>query len=273
MNLSSNSNDFRDFLLNRLPPERADAIEERMFQDEATFSDLQDAEDELIEEFVTDSLNPGDRQVFAARIERDPDLQERVALRRVLIRTLQGVPAVAAAPVPVAHPRRRMQSWFLVPGFAMAIAILFVIAYTAEHRNPLPSQGTETAVTPAPVLKGSQQAAAKVEAAAVLFLPAHVARGSAQRPSILHLGNASLVKLELETPAGNASTRWDVRIHNGGLVFSADGLVSQQAGIVSYIVARVPAAQLQPKSYQVTLSPEASSSDAASSSWDLEVVK
>jgi len=275
MNPSSNSNEFRDFLLDRLPPERAEAIEERMFQDEAWFSDLQDAEDELIEEYVTDGLNPADEQVFTARIERDAALQDRVALRRALIRTLQSVPAeaVAAAPVARSQPRRRMWSRFLVPGFAMAIVILFFFAYTAEHRNHRPTLATGTAATPAPG-SATTRPEAMSQAAAVLFLPAHVARGAAQRPSVLHLGSASLVKLELETPGGDASTRWDVRMTSGGAsVFDAAGLASQQAGIVSYVVAQVPVSQLPAKTCQVMLSPESPSGGAVSFAWTIQVVK
>ncbi len=59
MNSSSNSNEFRDFLLDRLPPEQAEAIEERMFQDEAYFSELQDAEDDLIEEYAMEVAGSG----------------------------------------------------------------------------------------------------------------------------------------------------------------------------------------------------------------------
>lgn len=271
MNPPSNSNEFRDFLLDRLPPEQAEAIEERMFQDEAYFSDLQDAEDELIEQFVVDALEPAEEKAFAARVERDPVLRERVAMRRVLIRTLQSVPLETVAPSVVPQSRRRGRSWFLVPGFATAIVILFFIAYTAEHRSgsPTPEIGTSARSAPA---QGDNRPNAVSQAAAVLFLPAHVARGAAQKPSVLHIGSASLVRLELESPDGNASMRWDVRITSGGAsVYRAEGLASQQAGVVSYVVAQVPSAQLPPKTYQITLSP-ASSAGAASSFWDLQVV-
>ncbi|MGC2582055.1 MAG: hypothetical protein WA399_08150 [Acidobacteriaceae bacterium] len=269
---SSNPNELRDFLLDRLPPERAEAIEERMFLDEAYFSDLQDAEDELIEEYVTEEMDPEEARLFAARVERDPELQKRVALRRVLIRTLQQGPAVPAADAASA-PRGRRGLWgrFLVPGFALAILVVFFLSYRAEHRNSLPSQATGT--PPASLTQeqtGSRQEAMS-SAAAVLFLPAQVARGVSPRSSVLHTGNAGLVRLELETPS--AEGHWDVRITNGGTVFSAGGLSPRQAGVVSYVVAEVRASQLPPKVYRVTLSPEASSSGAVSTSWDLEVVK
>jgi hypothetical protein len=271
MKSSPNSNQFRDFLLDRLPPEEAEAIEERMFQDEACFSDLQDAEDEMIEEYVTEAMDSSEAQLFGARVERDPTLQERVAIRRVLIRTLQRSPAVAAVgPVRTLPSHRRMWNRFLVPGFAMAILILFAVSYEAVHRKELPSQATGTA---APV-QGPAGQKAMAQAAAVLFLPAHVARGASQQPSVLHVGSASLVRLELETPSGDASARWDVHIRDaGGSVFSAEGLAPQQAGVVSYVVAQVPASQLASKAYQVTLSPVSTSSGAASLSWNLEVVR
>lgn len=274
MNSSSNSNELRDFLLDRLPQEKAEAIEERMFQDEAFFSDLQDAEDELIEEFVTGEMDSAEAKLFAVRIERDSDLRERVAVRRALIRALQQTSsqvavAAAAAPSPA---RRGLWGRFLVPGFALALLILFFLSYKAEHRSGLPSQAVGTPPAPSQGSMGSRQNAVS-QTAAVLFLPAHVARGAAQQRSVLHLGNAAAVKLELETPSADASMRWNVRVTNGGTVFSASGLKSQQAGVVSYVVAEVPASQLSPKAYQVTLSPEGSSEGAVSTSWDFQVVK
>lgn len=267
MNPSSNSNQFRDFLLDRLPQEQAEAIEERMFQDEAYFSDVQDAEDELIEEYVLGALDSTEEKIFAARVERAPELQERVALRRALVRALQGVRA--AAPVAAEPSRRKMWGRFLVPGFAVAILVLFFAAYRAEHRNHAPSQTAGTAGTSEGPAEGQ---IAEAQAAAVLFLPAHVARGAAERPSVLHIGSARLVKLELETPGGDESTRWDVRLTSGGAqVFSAAGLASQQAGLISYVVAQVPAPQLPPKDYQISLSPEAPGS-AGTSTWDVRVV-
>ena len=271
MNSSSNSNELRDFLLDRLPQEKAEAIEERMFQDEAFFSDLQDAEDELIEEFVTGEMDPAEAKLFAARIERDSDLRERVAVRRALIRTLQRTSSKVAAAAP-SPARRGLWGRFLIPGFALAILILFFLSYKAEHRIGLPPQAVVTPAAQTPSSPGSQQDAMS-QAAAVLFLPAHVARGAAQQRSVLHLGNAAAVKLELETPSADASARWDVRVANGGIVFSAVGLKAQQAGVVSYVVAEVPASQLPPKAYQVTLLPEGSSDGAVATSWDFQVVK
>jgi hypothetical protein len=271
MNFSPNSSEFRDFLLDRLPPEQAEAIEERMFQDEAYFSDLQDAEDELIEEYVTELLDPADARLFAVSVDQDPKMRERVAIRRALIRTLQDS-AVEAAVASAAPARRAMWGRFLVPGFALAILILFFVSWEAMHRRELPLQATGIPA-PAQGSTGTRQQAMS-QASVVLFLPAHVARGTSQQTSVLHLGAAALVKLELETPSANASARWNVRVSNGrDSVFSAGSLAPQQAGVVSYVVAQVPTSQLPPKEYQITLAPQSPSSGAALSSWDIQVVK
>lgn len=271
MSPSPNSSELREFLLDRLPPEQAEAIEARMFQDEAYFSDMQDAEDELIEEYVTESLDPNDARLFAARLDQDPKMQERVAIRRALIRTLQGSAAEAAV-VAAAPARRAMWGRFLVPGFALAILILFFVSWQAMHRKQMPSLATGTPVPGQGVTGNRQEAMA--QAAAVLFLPAHVARGASQQTSVLHLGTAALVKLELETPTADASARWDVRVNSGGEnVFSVSGLAARQAGVVSYVVAQVPASQLPPKSYEITLTPQSSAGGAVPSSWELQVLK
>jgi hypothetical protein len=271
MNPPSNSNEFRDYLLDRLPPERADAIEARMFQDDAFFSDLQDAEDELIEEYVMEEMGSAEARVFETRVERDPILQERVVIRRALIRTLRSPSAEPATVATATRASRRMWGRFLVPGFAFAIVLLFFISYQAEHRRGVPSRSAATAGAPASVAHQQQTMS---QAAAVLFLPAHAVRGAAQRPSVLHIGSAAVVRLELETASADAWARWNVGISDGGAsVFSAEGLKSQQAGVVSYVIAEVRAAQLPPKVYQITLTPESSSSGAPASTWDLQVVQ
>lgn len=275
MNSSSNSKEFRDFLLNRLPPEQAEAIEERMFQNEAYFSELQDAEDELIEEYAMEEMDPAEARLFGTRVERDAKLQERVAIRRVLIRSLQGSPVEAAVLTPATGPSARGRMWnrFLVPGFALAILILFFVSWQAAHRKALPGQATATPAAPAQSATGTRQEA-MAQGDAVLFLPEHEARGASQQASILHIGSAAVVRLELETPSADASARWDVRISGGnGSVFSAAGLASRQAGVVSYVVAEVRASQLPPKVYRVTLSPQATSGSAVSLSWDIQVLK
>ncbi|HZZ37562.1 MAG TPA: hypothetical protein VFE06_00425 [Acidobacteriaceae bacterium] len=269
MNSSPKPGEFRDFLLDRLPPEQAEAIEERMFQDETYFSDLQDAEDELIEEYVTEELDPSETQLFRARVERDPNLQQRVAIRRVLIRTLQRSASEAAAPA-VRRFSLRFRSRFLVPGFALAILILGFVSWKAIHRRELPSQATGT---PAQGSTGNRPEA-MLQAAAAIFLPAHVARGASRQTSVLHLGGAAIVKLELETPSADAAARWEVRVTSeSGSVFSVGDLAPQQAGVVSFVVAQVPALQLPPKVYQVTLAPQSASSGAVPSSWELQVVQ
>ncbi len=197
-------------------------------------------------------------------------MQERVAIRRALIRNLQGSAAEAAV-VAAAPARRAMWGRFLVPGFALAILILFFVSWQAMHRKQMPSQATGTPVPTQGATGNRQQAMA--QAAAVLFLPAHVARGASQQNG-LHLGTAALVKLELETPSADASARWDVRVNSGGeSVFNVGGLAPRQAGVVSYVVAQVPASQLPAKIYEITLTPQSSSSAAVPSSWELQVLK
>ena len=142
--------------------------------------------------------------------------------------------------------------------------MVFFFSYKAGHRNGLASRALETAAAPA------GRPAALSQASAVLFLPAHGSRGASQAPSLLHLGNAGVVRLELET--SSADGQWEVRISDGDVsVFSAEGLKPRQAGVVSYVVAEVPASQLPPHVYRVSLSSQ--SPGAVGSSWDLAVVK
>lgn len=267
MNSSFSAETIREFLLDRLSLEQAEPLEEQMVRDEAFFAEVQDAEDDLIDEYVLESLEPADAERFRERINRNPDLQDRVALRRALIGHLQrSAAAPAAAPVQFTPARGRRWDRFLIPGFALALLALFVVSFVALRKEGSRSQIAQTTAAPAP------DGVPASSAAAVLFLPDHVARGAAQQPSVLHSGGAGVVKLELETAAADPSQRWQVSVSAGQqTVYSAQNLVPRQAGVVSYVVAEVPAAQLPPALYTVTLSPQ--SGAIPPSSWDLQVVK
>lgn len=271
MNSSFNGETIRDFLLDRLTLEQAEPLEELMIRDEAFFSEVQEAEDELVDEYVLETMNSADAERFRERMNRIADLQDRVALRRVLVRQLQrSAAAPVAAPVKIGPVRWRRWDRFLIPGFALGIVALLFVSFETIHRKGIPPQTAQSSAAPG----AGQVGAADSSVAAVLFLPAHVARGAAQQPSVLHVGDAGVVKLELEANSADGSARWQVRISDRtGTVFSAQDLVERQAGIVSYVVADVPASQLQPQLYSVTLSPQLNSNGSPSSSWDLQVVK
>lgn len=269
MNPSSHSEALREFLLNRMPADQVEVFEERMIRDEAFFSDLQEAEDELVDEYVLETLKAEDARLFRQRIDREPDLQDRVALRRALVRGLERrVPeVVAAAPPNMAPARWRGWNRLLIPGLAVGIIALFVISFQGMHRK---GAARSTATTGAPAAPQSSGGAA---ATAVLFLPAQLTRGASQEQPVLHLGGAWTLKLELETPAGDSSGRWQVSIaQEDRTVFSAENLTPRQAGVVSYVVAEVPASQLPPAEYRVRLSPQAAGSAQPPNTWNLTVL-
>lgn len=89
------------YLLGTLPEQEADALGEEMFSRDATFSELEEAENLLVEAYLDGELSPDDRQRFEALVGASSHMNERVELERTL-RSQFGRPK--AAP-------RRTQVW------------------------------------------------------------------------------------------------------------------------------------------------------------------
>jgi hypothetical protein len=72
------------YLLGTLPEAEADALGERMFASDDTFSALEDAENTLIEAYLDDELSPDDRARFESLFRASTHLHERLELERAL---------------------------------------------------------------------------------------------------------------------------------------------------------------------------------------------
>lgn len=72
------------YLLGKLPEAEADALAEEFFTSDATFSEIEEAENSLIEAYLDDDLAADDRQRFEALFRSSRQLTDRIELERDL---------------------------------------------------------------------------------------------------------------------------------------------------------------------------------------------
>jgi hypothetical protein len=72
------------YLLGKLPEQEADALAAEMFESDATFGAMEDAENALVEAYLDDQLSEDDRRRFEELFQASNHLRERVELERSL---------------------------------------------------------------------------------------------------------------------------------------------------------------------------------------------
>jgi hypothetical protein len=137
MNLQSeNGGAIRRYLLGELSEQERDQVEERLMSDDDLYQQLLLAEDDLIDEYISDALSPQERAKFGQRIRQVPELAQDarsvMALRKYALETAQ---PVVEKDTPSPH-RVSLLAWvrqfFMQPaiGVSFAVALLAAVALT-----------------------------------------------------------------------------------------------------------------------------------------------
>jgi len=118
------------FLLGELSEGEQNALEERFFEDDAVFEELQIAQEELIELYLDDRLNAEDRAKFERRFGSSKKLQERVVFAKILAdKVAVALPTLNQTPAPAPTWTERLFGSFALqrPAFRMALVAALVI--------------------------------------------------------------------------------------------------------------------------------------------------
>jgi hypothetical protein len=279
MNESSEIN-IRAFLLGRLPEQASNKADEKLFADDAFLQEVTDAEDELIDDLVSDNLPPEERDAFVRYCEHRPGMEERIRVRKVFFAGLQREAQTEPASVDAKDPKPRARTiWqFLIP--VTALAAIALVAVTIVDRDHNHARQTATApeastapesVSPAPTVPETEKALGT----AVLFFAQHVSRGATQSaPLQLRLGARHEVTFELELPAeaSKNSGQWSLTVSNArGVEIDQKGLRPRQLDSISFVSARFDSTVLAPGEYTVSLSPM--NAHPVSTTWALTVIQ
>lgn len=158
----------RSFLLGELSSEELERIEEMAFDDPDTFTFIQAAQDDLIDDYVNDQLSSGEKEsfqnYFLAQPGRRQDLRIGRALQQYLARDEEPVAAVASSSIP-ARPKMSIFDWMhlrpvalpLLSMILVAAVVLAIVVRTQRDDNPtiahveptpVPTPSSSPSVTP-----------------------------------------------------------------------------------------------------------------------------
>jgi len=82
--VSPNTTHIVRYLLGRLPKDEQTGFEERLLESEALFEAMKEAESELIDEYVGDTISADDRRRFELYFLTQPERRARVGFARML---------------------------------------------------------------------------------------------------------------------------------------------------------------------------------------------
>lgn len=131
-----NKNLIRRYLLGELSEQEREQVEQRLLSDDDFYQQLLIAEDEVVDEFVSDALTESERAKFSQRFLQVPELRQDVRFAAGLRKhTLEAAPQTAVlAPSPT---RVSLFSWlrrfFMRPvlAFSLATALLAAVVLVA----------------------------------------------------------------------------------------------------------------------------------------------
>lgn len=81
------SEQVKQYLLGTLSPEEKSRFEEKYFDDDKLFEEIEIVEDELIDAYVREELPPRDRERFKEALNTSPRLTSRVDFARILVKS------------------------------------------------------------------------------------------------------------------------------------------------------------------------------------------
>jgi hypothetical protein len=242
--------ELREFLLGGLAQADAEALEERIFEDDAAYGQLEEERAELIEEYVAESLSAEDAARFERQRRQSPELAREVAELRDLKVLLE-------------RKRDRRKGGFVGAAFAwrsaamtMAVCLcLLVLAvgvqWRANHRlaGELARERKEQAAV------GKAIAVREVRRDAIFFLAAGVVRGPQDVARVEIAPGSTLLQFQIEVPASEGSdAAWSVEVsRNGQEILRCDSVPVRRAGSITYLPVYVAAESLQDGVYSVSI--------------------
>ncbi|PYQ55328.1 MAG: hypothetical protein DMF78_02440 [Acidobacteria bacterium] len=276
------------YLLGRLTGSERAEVEARLFEQDSVLESVLDAEDELIDRYLSRELGAADRNAFERHFAASPLRRQRIALARALSRSAEATRVYDAVP----SPTRPVPWWVRLPakawpdGVAVAagLAALSVIwLELAPHVGEVPpTSGLHRAAGPSGPPAASPEAASDAESRRPLGqatpgldpTPSLVLRGGLQR------GSGPIPRLRVPPSADEvwiraegafvAAGRYRARLRRveGDAVWSGWAVPSRTGGAVSV---RLPARTLAPDDYVLSVSP-AGGADEDAAEYPLRVV-
>jgi hypothetical protein len=240
----------RDWLLARIAPGDAEALEQRLIEDEAFAAHLRAVEHDLLDALARGQLAGDERVRAAAYFAATPADRSRLRIARALAAVVAEADAASAshgrgrgdsvrehaARRHAVRPRRPWMAAALALAGAAAIAVIGVRVY--------PNFGTVPVAFTITLTGGQQRGTASMD---VGIPPA-----------------ARALRVQAEVDGADAAARYTLAIDD---TFAARGLAARTVGAYRFVEATVPTAALPPGAHRVRVVAETGSSTG--SSWTL----
>jgi len=224
----------RDWLLGKLAPGEAEALEQRLLEDADFATRLRGVENDLLDDLARGALAGDERARAAAYFAATPNDRARLRIARAL--AVVGAEAhVASAPrgrghaeLARAHSMRPRRRWTAA---ALALAGLAAVALIGVRLSP--NFGPTPVAFTITLTDGQQRGASSIEVA----VPA----------------GAGELRMQAEVDGGDAGARYTLAIDDA---FAAPGLAARTAGAYRFVEANVPAAALSAGVHRVRVAAE-----------------
>jgi len=239
----------REFLLGGLAPGDAEALEERMFEDDAVYHELDKEHEALVEEYVAGSLTDED----AARFERQRRLSPEIATEVTYLRDLKTLlKRRKGSGVNVAGTR---SIWRPLP-VAISVCILgllFLFGLQWRQNRRLGAELAQMAAEPHTAAKSIPVQAGRTDG--VVFLATGVVRGPQDAVHVEIPPGASLVQLQIQVPGVEDDARiWEVEVNRDRQeIFRCSALSARRAGSIRYLPVYIAGEALTEGSYSVRI--------------------
>jgi hypothetical protein len=246
------------YLLGQLHGEERERIEASVFEDERFFGAVRDAEDHLIERFLTRDLSPEDAADFEHHFAATRERRERIAFMRALPAALgsgSGHVSIAQAPSP-GRPRGALPIWL---GFAATAATLVLgiwwVDQRALHRGPTSvpeSARPGTGASPSAAIEGGPDLPQAGASGPAFVLRGGLLRGAGSIPRLDLPPDVTQVRLQADLHAVISPVAFSavLRTVEGARVWRGTGALGLDGRRVEVVV---PGKVLRPGDYILTI--------------------
>lgn len=235
------SSELRDLLLHKLPPGRAEQLQDKLLSDAQFASLVETEENDLIDDYVRRSLLSEDAALVEKYILTTPEAKQRAAFAQALSQ------AAKAKSVPATGFFRRLMPQIQRPAFGMGLAaclILLAFGYLYIRRQSAPpptGSRTLSPVSPPQVANsGTSNPVPNAESSFAIVLLQSSTRGSEVPTSNVPNGITQL-RIQCEIPQSSTALKYELMMMDaaGNRIADYQGLDPHKTSGILYVEAQV----------------------------------
>lgn len=237
--------EIRDYILRRLPEPRRARLEELYFRDDTLLDRVEEAEDQLVSDYVLGRLSPADRKIFEDSLLGTPYYRDRIETTTQMRLRLSRHKAFLKGP--------RSPASRLLPGRTglMVALSLFVVLFVAALASALRLKSD--------LDKAAKSPAAPAETANLAgraIVLSEAGRSAAAPLRILRPSAGSLVLVLAQTLLPDKTRTWRLALRSGGRTAWESGPIRAAAPDEGALALRLPAGVPAAGRYEVVAAAE-----------------